>query len=258
MNRFTRFIFILLGSSIALAIVILLLGNVLSQQREAQNIQRAKDTLRARVEMQSNRLVRAEMAVVAQQIAGDGNVISTTLAYRPYLLEPGDPPRDDKRVPMPVTLLTIPGDKVRVGAVVVAVKEATGETAFLNGLSIPLLLYAYSPGTTPTDGHYLPGNGQSPSLLRENPQRQTPFERQVWQEIAESIRDPKRAQIRGMHVTWQEPAEATIKPGMLYSITLGRTIGLDIEPVDDPRALTALRAAIPTDQDPQIPAARRQ
>ncbi|HEY4329857.1 MAG TPA: hypothetical protein VGN88_08980, partial [Phycisphaerae bacterium] len=109
---FIRFVFTILIAGMLVNFAIVLLANNQSHQRQIQHNARDKDQLAALLARIDGRTRRMDIVVDSQLMDAHDRAIETTILVRQYrstLSEEGDP--------LPVSRVTIPGDQLSVGGV---------------------------------------------------------------------------------------------------------------------------------------------
>ena len=187
MNHFNRFIFSLLLTGVAFALVIILFADRNSAKNQADRLALERQRIR-RVFLDqplTDHAIQAEFAVKSVETAGDRSVSQTTIlwAWRPYDLDPQFQNR-----PLPTQQFVLPGDRIAIDALVISPSRETLppeadsilEYVDFHGINIAVLARLYPPDAKPADYIPLTPPDTVPMLFRHDPTRTGQVEASLW------------------------------------------------------------------------------
>ncbi len=233
MEKFVKRIFLFVVLVIVTAMALDLGFYLIHRQSQLAELQREKKELEAVITRLTGRTRRAEMAVYGQQIDGRGRVLNTTLIWREYTIGP-----DGDDAPLPMKLITVPGNIPHVDAIVLKFQDQfVEENDVLRGKSLAIFRRLYGDTQAPTDGNYLTAPGDVPDALRCRTGAVTTLERSLWSHIWDLMSNTKLAKDEGLDVVQGEDVYKPVTPGKLYVIYLQNDGGLEFTERDDESAV---------------------
>jgi len=227
MNRFVRYVFLLLLLSSAVAIALVLVSDLRAENERQKNLNIERgliaDTYR-RMDCQDGQIKMHGLMTVERQEtvmnpeSKQSEVATTTLLFAMT---------DEKfSTPTYVQRIVIPGGVVRVSAIKLEFGAALGgEQALLAGHKF------YLPdtigGITDPDPFELNPVGCPPLALRHSAPDFTEYEKQLWHPIWEGVGPGSRPAAKGQGVERLEiePATVAVEPDRLYRVRVGVHVG---------------------------------
>lgn len=239
MNKFIRFIVLLLVLGVFLAVSLVMFMGIRSERKRQHSLEVERQSLGDHLLTIQDDLHRLEFIVEHQQVGGDNEVISTTYLIFPYGIDARGqsfelPPwrRETKG-----HRLLIDGYNIELPAGIIDAqfpqRQADNVTHQSMPLALPVFGHVYPSETTPTEADLLVPWGQVPPGYRPESRPSSEFEQQIWRRVGEYMTNKLLQERSHVKVTDFSPVEITLKPGVISQVFLGRSLQLRVGQMED-------------------------
>lgn len=255
MDRFLRFIVLLLVLGVALAVTIVIVSDVRSERVRGVRLAAERRQLGDYLLQTQANLRKMEIIVEQQNLTGEQVALETKLLVFPYRIQ-----LEGGQVDLPPLRVVIPGRQLIIDGMRLDFPQGILDDGYPGNLCFPIFGHLYSPKELEgpkgklelTESFLLIPRSQVHPGYRHDGNESTELERALWLRIGEILANKGLAQRKHVTITPLEPVALELRPGLIYTVYLGRDLGLSLEQREDARTLREMLLKDPK-KSPETP-----